>query len=230
MANKSIVSNSKLDALAQAIATKGGGTLPMTVDEMTAAVGAISGEDLLQHRVSEDAQYGYENENIIQLTPYAFANDLSLVHISLPALQIIQEKGMWYTYNLREDVVFPELTGVMDEGLSESGITGFTAPKIHNINYKAFNYGYFLEFVDLGSENSSYQIYIGSYAFANCSALNRIIIRNNAVATLSSSDSISGSSQLEIFVPDTLVSQYQSASNWTAHASRIKPLSELPTT
>ena len=81
MANKSIVSNTKLDALAQAIAAKGGGTLPMTVDEMTAAVGAISGEDLLQHRVSGDRNYQYENDTITIITNSAFKDDSHLSHI-----------------------------------------------------------------------------------------------------------------------------------------------------
>ena len=41
MATRSIISNTKMHTLAQAISAKGGASLPMTVDQMAAAVAAI---------------------------------------------------------------------------------------------------------------------------------------------------------------------------------------------
>lgn len=41
MANQSIINNSKLDAIVAAIVAKGGGTAPMTADQMAAAIAAI---------------------------------------------------------------------------------------------------------------------------------------------------------------------------------------------
>lgn len=76
---------------------------------------------------------------------------------------------------------------------------------------------------------------IGTYVFYNCSNLNKLVFSNiTNVPTLSNVNAFTGTTPIQkgtgyIYVPDDLVSSFQSASNWSTIASQIKPISELPT-
>ena len=74
----------------------------------------------------------------------------------------------------------------------------------------------------------------GSGSFAGCTALERLIVRGDSVASLSgqylfkSGDAGWVPEALQgIYVPDDLVTSYQAATNWTAYAAHIKPLSDI---
>ena len=234
MADKVYVTKNKLTAIADAIRTKGGTSAALTLDQMPAAVNAIpsggGGEDNLKHRISGDSAYGYTNAQIVQVLEYSFAYDMALNHISLPAVTSIRKWGFYYTPQLAEDVSFPALEYMDNEAFSSSSITGFTAPKIISINTGCFNYCSGLRFIDVGSADRSTQIYIGSNAISNVPAFERLIIRNSSVARLASSNSLNvGSSLTGIYVPDSLVDSYKAATNWSAYADKIKPLSEYTT-
>ena len=93
MANKSIVNNEKLNALAQEIAAKSGASLPMTVDEMTQAVSEIpegGGDDLLTIRTAGEP-YTYTNDEITVLPAYAFYYDGCLTEIRLGEVINLEE-------------------------------------------------------------------------------------------------------------------------------------------
>jgi hypothetical protein len=73
---------------------------------------------------------------------------------------------------------------------------------------------------------------IGTYVFESCSALKKFVLPNiTGVPTLSKSNAFTGSGIGNkigyIYVPDTMVSDFQSASNWSVWASQIKGISEL---
>ena len=72
---------------------------------------------------------------------------------------------------------------------------------------------------------------IGNYAFNKCSALQYIQFPNiTSVPTLGTNVFTStpiGSKTGYIYVPNTLVDSFKSATNWSAYASQIKPISEL---
>ena len=72
------------------------------------------------------------------------------------------------------------------------------------------------------------QLYTG--AFSNCAKLVQVILRCSAVptlygATFTNTPIVNGTGY--IYVPDELVDSYKTATNWSAHADQIKPLSEL---
>ena len=67
---------------------------------------------------------------------------------------------------------------------------------------------------------------IGNAAFAGCTGLTAVIIRSTTVPTLSDSNAFYNTNNCPIYVPDASVEAYKAASNWSALASRIKPLSE----
>ena len=72
---------------------------------------------------------------------------------------------------------------------------------------------------------------IGTYAFNKCSALQYIQFPNvTSVPTLGTSvftGTPIASGTGYIYVPDSLVDSFKSATNWSAYASQIKPISEL---
>ena len=74
---------------------------------------------------------------------------------------------------------------------------------------------------------------IESAAFRNATNFATLIIRNtNSVATLSATSAFTGTKIAGgtgyVYVPDALVDNYKSATNWSTYANQIKGLSELP--
>ena len=68
---------------------------------------------------------------------------------------------------------------------------------------------------------------IGQYAFLGCKSLQYIRIEATTPPTLASTNAIP-STIGAIYVPDESVAAYQSATNWSSFASKIKGISEMP--
>ena len=66
---------------------------------------------------------------------------------------------------------------------------------------------------------------IGSVVFYGCSSLTTMTVLATTPPTLADTMAIS-SATTSIYVPDESVSAYQSATNWSNFADKIKPLSE----
>ena len=92
-------------------------------------------------------------------------------------------------------------------------------PAVTRVYQKAFQNSN-LKRIDLSSVTQ-----INNTAFANVANL-VCIIRTNQVCSLSSTNAFSGTAQ--IYVPDSLVSSYQSATNWSSLSSQIHGISDLP--
>lgn len=74
-----------------------------------------------------------------------------------------------------------------------------------------------------------------SSMFQFSSRLEAVVIDSPSVFRLTSSDAFNGTpitgiyaTKGYVYVPDNLVDEYKSATNWTTYADQIKPLSELP--
>lgn len=72
---------------------------------------------------------------------------------------------------------------------------------------------------------------IAAYSFRNCSKLSTVIIRTSSVCSLGNVNAFNGTPIGDltgyIYVPDNLVSTYQSATNWSEYGSQIKGISEF---
>jgi hypothetical protein len=66
---------------------------------------------------------------------------------------------------------------------------------------------------------------IGAYTFQGCSALETIVFNSVIPPTLDNASAFWNNPLMTIYVPDASVDAYKSASNWSAYADRIKPLS-----
>ena len=125
----------------------------------------------------------------------------------------------------------------IEDGLVTRTLTSYTNSRVTSIGAYAFAYNLSLRVVDFSRVTS---IAIG--AFQSCRELRTLVIRNtSAVCTLAAPvtsifPSMNGSGNIvyhniasaygRIYVPDDLVSKYKSATNWSAYATKIKPLSQ----
>ena len=75
---------------------------------------------------------------------------------------------------------------------------------------------------------------ISTNVWYRCSQLSKVVLQNvTAVPTLSNTNAF-GSTPIAsgtgfIYVPDTLVDDFKTATNWSTYADQIKPISEMPT-
>ena len=73
---------------------------------------------------------------------------------------------------------------------------------------------------------------ISAYAFRSCSALTSLTLSKNQVAALGSTNAFTGTPIATgtgyIYVPDDLVDQYKTATNWKTYANQILPISQKP--
>ena len=73
--------------------------------------------------------------------------------------------------------------------------------------------------------------YVSNLNLRNCTALKTLICNSNSMSTLSAVNSLGGtlieSGTGYIYVPDNLIDDYKTETNWSTYANQIKPLSEL---
>lgn len=233
MADKVYVTKSKLTAVADAIRTKGGTSASLTLDQMPAAVNAIpsgGGGVNLAELIDDSASGTFTiSDNDATTVRKNFWRDCSrLEGISFPSVKTVKDYAFWFASKLNS-VYLPACEEIKTQAFYGTHMANITLPAIKNIAYDVFNYCRELTTVDLGASLQQIQ----GNAFQNCTHLTTFIIRNtSAVVTLGSNvfDSTpikSGTGY--IYVPDSLVSTYAQSTNWSAVASQIKGLSELPT-
>jgi hypothetical protein len=104
-------------------------------------------------------------------------------------------------------------------------------PKVTVINSEVFRgcLATFKELTVMGNVTT-----INGNAFYGCSNLGKLALPNvTAVPTLANSNAFTGTKIASktgyIYVPDTLVDSFKSASNWSTYASVILPISQMPT-
>lgn len=66
---------------------------------------------------------------------------------------------------------------------------------------------------------------IGDSAFNGCSGLTSITVNSTTPPTLGGTNVFEDTNNCPIYVPDASVSEYKTASKWSEHTSRIKPIS-----
>ena len=73
---------------------------------------------------------------------------------------------------------------------------------------------------------------INANAFYGCTVLTSLTLSKNQVATLSATSAFTStpiaSGTGYIYVPDHLVDQYKTATNWATYANQIRPISQKP--
>ena len=182
----------------------------------------------------------------------SYAFNSTLITGESPMFNSIETLGMnafWSCSNLG-DVNMPNLiSGIPQNTFNNSGLTSFRADKVvcetitlaGNTAFsscKSLKWVHFDKLQIVGTqwfngcialekaEFNSVKTFRG-YAFQGCSALKTLIIRTpDVVASIDSNMFHSFTFTGNVYVPDNLVEQYKIATNWSAYAEQIKPLSE----
>lgn len=167
----------------------------------------------------------FEDDQITTVGDYAFRGCSSLTKISLPAATSIGDYAFYACTSLY-DVSLPAVTSLGDYafyGCNSSQFTSLVLPSVETIGYNAFYSCNKLVTIDLPSVTR-----MDDNVFSSCSSLTTIIIRNTNGVVPIGNNLLSGANSAIIYVPDALVNDYKTASNWASYFNRIKGLSELP--
>lgn len=178
----------------------------------------IKGQTLTGIADAIRAQLGTEQ----QYTPESMAAAIGSIQGGGTALaDSILDKSFYGTY---KSANLTSIGQYMMQG--QSGLTGFFAPNLKQIQLNAFSYCRALKYIYIqGGE-------IQSNSFLTCEGIVALVIKSTAVTTLNTAVALNGSSIASgtgyIYVPDDLVEQYKVATNWATYAAQIKGLSEIP--
>ncbi len=185
-------------------------------------------DDLLQGTLEGE----YVSDKVTKLQYAAFYGCNKLTKISLPNCT---ETVSGYTFNGCsgvKEIDLPKLTTIGDaarvfynmQGVKEISLPELTtAPNLNSTfsncrNVKRIN------LPKLGATT------VQTRAFDNCYYLETIILGGD-FKTLANTDAFRYTAQLSgdfsVYVPDALVDTYKTATNWSAFADKIKPMSEL---
>ena len=146
----------------------------------------------------------FEDDAVISIGGNAFRYCYSLTSVSFPAATSIGANAFYDCSNLTS-VSFPAVTSI-------GGSAFYGCRSLTSVSFPAVTS-------------------IGSSAFYYCKSLTTAIIGTDksTVCTLNANALYSTHSTLSIYVPDSLVTAYQAATNWNTYSSRIVGISQLPT-
>ena len=147
---------------------------------------------------------------------YCFSRCGSLASVSLPKLKTLYQYAFEHCTSL-VTLHLPSAKSLNTYNFQESGIKTLVLPKFDTATgWQLFRYMRVVEKIDmLGSSTISQQ------AFESDALLNTIIIRRSSVPSLANINAFnnspfaSGKSGGTLYVPSSLISSYQSATNWS---------------
>lgn len=160
---------------------------------------------------------------VTELGNHCFDNCWSLKHINIKNVTSISEYCFRNCY-LLEDVIATSAESVLGHAFQNSGLITISLPAATAIGPQAFTDCDRLTSVYLSSDSLTS---ISSYAFKGCSNLSKLVINAATPPTLSNSV-FDSTDKLNIYVPDSSVETYKTATNWSQYQTIIKPLSECP--
>jgi hypothetical protein len=140
--------------------------------------------------------------------------------VNLPNATAIGDRALYSCTNL-ESFNAPNVASIGTYAFYECrNLKSLRFPKLTAIPANAFYRATSLTMADFASVTS-----IGGQAFAQCTSLKVLALRNpDAVVTIQSNSLTSSFGQT--LVPSALLSQYKSATNWSARATSIKALED----
>ena len=157
----------------------------------------------------------FDLPNVINIGNYAFKNCSSLQSVNLPNATNIGEGAFAYCYSLKT-ANLPNATEIKYETFRRcSQLQSVNCPNITKIESFGFGDGPDLEIMNLPKVS-----YIGDYAFAYVSPLSQLAIGFSQVCILANTNAFCYGAFAEegigctLYVPQSLVTAYQSATNW----------------
>ena len=183
MADKVIVSKSKLTALADAVRSKAGSTDTLTVDEMIAYINAISGSinndtlfltDLIERDITDITI----PDSVTSIGNYAFFNCLKLTSITIPDSVTSIGTSAFHNCNSLISITIPDsVTSIGNSAFNNCwDLTSIIIPdSVTSIGDQTFYFCKKLTSITIPDSVTS----IGNQAFVSCNSLTSITIEGN---------------------------------------------------
>ena len=157
----------------------------------------------------------------------AFSECDHLVSASLPRVTTISDRMFNDCVSL-VDVSIPEATTVGSYAFRyDRSLVSVDLPKVTEVGSNAFYEAKGLTYMDLPKVTS-----IGASAFYYCSALETVILRSEAMATLGNTSVFDKTPIAEgtgyVYVLSTLVDTYKADSRWSEYANQIRAIEDYP--
>lgn len=194
--------------------------------------------------ISRSISGTYENSNFDIIGSYAFAYCGDLTFASFPNAITIEEYAFVWCSHI-STVIFPSAENIKGHAFELCGLITAEFPVAKNIGTWAFNGCNIVSisfpnaeriepmaFAQCRSLVAAYipnAKFIGGSAFASCNYLLSVVvgINHSSICVLENSRAFSGTNTaITIYVPDSFVTDYQTAANWSYFSSRIKGISE----
>ena len=191
----------------------------------------------------------YKNDRVTYIGDRAFKENVTILEVNFPNVETIGQVAFYGCTNLT-NAYFPKATTIEQSAFAGcKSLVSFDFSKVETIQNSAFNSCTSLEEITIQSitlnnecfrycSNLKYVHLKGFKGFSNgghfadCTNLETFIISDIEEVVSLPSNTFNRSGIANgigyIYVPDTLVEQYKSATNWSVYADFIKPLSELP--
>lgn len=172
------------------------------------------------------AFYGYisitsvSSNSVTKINGGAFRECTGLLSASFPNCNTFSgNDGVFYNATHLAQIYFPELAGALPNYAFRgcAALTKIAFPKLDSVYTQVFDGASSLTEIDIGGQSGS----ISTNAFKNASSLNVLILRQSSVKTLANINAFdntpfaSGKAGGTLYVPNSLISSYQSASNWS---------------
>ena len=212
----------KLTAIADAIRTKTGGTDTLTLDGMVTEIEGIEtgGDTSIEDSLITRTITEYSNDRVKTVGGYAFYSCFSLTSVNFSKATSIGNYAFYSCFNLTS-VNFPAATSI-------SFYAFYNCANLTSVNFPAATYigsSAFYKCSSLTSVNFPAATYIGNHAFYYCSNLTNLFLTGSSVCTLYSTTALKStpiaSGTGYIYVPSSLVTTYQAATNWTYYSAQI---------
>lgn len=232
----------KLTAIGDAIRSKTGGSDLLTLDEMpqeiqsiqTGGGGGGGGTDTaLADSIIDGTVATYSSDAVTSIQQYRFSYS-SLTSASFPNVTYVALSA-FYNCSSLQSVNLPKATCVGSTFYSASSsafyycssLVDISIPLVNNLGTQCFYGCSSLQRIDLPSVEG-----IGLNVFRSCSKLDTVILRNDAVVTLSNISSFTSTPIAKgtgyIYVPQALIEDYKVATNWVTYASQFRAIEDYP--
>lgn len=167
--------------------------------------------------------------NTVKIGNYSFFNTRNLRNLNAPKVTTIGSYAFQYLgYNVNEgdfEVDLPELKTTGYQAFFINRVTRINVPKLESLNFGVFWMSIRLQTINLPAVTS-----IAAMAFSECANLAEITLGSNSVVTLSNINAFGGTPYDVngvggiIYVPQSLISAYESATNWSSLNCTFLPI------
>lgn len=229
--------------IADAIREKLGVQTTYKPGEMAAAISSISGGGSTDNNWAEVMRYEstelFDNTitELHRSVLYTNSGDAYITSISFPSLTELGSNA-FYGQSKVVSINIPgvtDLTGTYEFYLC-SKLKSMTLPALSHpaSTYNTLGYTFrgcsVIEKIDLGNNSTIFNQRFYQYCFYGCKNLKALILRWNNVVINSASNNLTSSGIASgigyIYVPSSLVSSYQAASNWSSYSSQIRAIED----